>query len=226
MVLVGVFGNLDAERARQITVGTVVSGIGRVLKVGTPMPARMRVHSAGLVVEIPVDRAVMVPAEVESNCYVRPIDGVAYCQVNGVTLQNTMLIVGQNQFGQVPFQIDQIRGSEHLDTVDVRVRLAGAADVISRIRVGDEDGGRNGNPLASGAVITAVSEARSIGPGMLDIEITLRLDAERTSNGRVYSGLSLRAGAVFAIRTARYEAQGQVLEVKPEWSPAPGGNER
>ena len=72
MTIVGMFGNLDAERAKQLTAGTAIDGVGTIRRVGQPIPAAVRVNANGLLVQIPIERAVMLPAEVEAGCEVQP----------------------------------------------------------------------------------------------------------------------------------------------------------
>jgi hypothetical protein len=215
MTLIGMFGNLDAERAKQLTAGTTIDGVGIIRKVGEPIPAAVRVNANGLIVQIPIERAVMLPAEVEAGCEVQPAQGVPFCQQNGIVLQPTIVLFGNHALGKLPFQIDQIRGRAPLSEIEVVVRLAGAPQVIAAVRLGDADRGLYYNPLASGATVTAVRPAANA-----QLDVTLRLQAERGSNGWIYASTPLRAGATFALRTARYELAGNVLTVSPEWAPA------
>jgi hypothetical protein len=215
MTLVGIFGNLDAARAAQLTPGTAVAGIGTIRKVGTPIPARYHVSSNGLLVEIPVESAVMLPAEVEGFCDVRPIGGMPYCQLDGLTVQATMLLEGELSGRRMPFQIDQVRGFEALAPVEVSVRFQADPGLIRQLRVGDVDRGATANPLASGAIITALKPQSTTGN---DTVATLRLNAERGSNGWVYTGRPLRAGASMLFRSERYELNGLITTISPEWS--------
>lgn len=218
MMLIGEFGNLDEERAKLLTPGTVVNGVGRIRKVGTPIPARVRVNANGLVVDMPVERAMMLPAEVEGFCEVRPIAGSPQCYGNGVALQPTFILSGEFSFGKLPFQIDQVRGLAPLEPVTVTARFASSPTVIAHLKVGDIDGGIFANPLAAGAVITAIT-TRRMSDALVEADVTLQLDAERGSNGWIYGTQPLRAGSAFVIRTPRYELQGAVADVKPDWTP-------
>ncbi len=212
MTIVGMFGNLDAERAKQLTVGTAVDGVGTIRKVGQPIPAAVRVNANGLLVQIPIERAVMLPAEVEAGCEVQPSQGAPYCTQNGIVLQPTMVLFGNHTLGKLPFQIDQIRGREALSDVEAVVRFAAPPQVLAAVKTGDVDRGVFFNPLASGAVVSAV---RTGGP---HIDVTLKLQAERGSNGWVYASAPRRAGAAFSLRTPRYDLSGTVLTVTPEWT--------
>ena len=214
MTLVGMFGNLDAEGAKQLTAGTVIDGVGTIRRVGQLIPAAVRVNANGLLVQIPIEQAVMLPAEVEAGCDVQPSQGAPYCTQKGIALQPTMVLFGNHALGKLPFQIDQIRGREALSEVDAVVRFAAPPQVIAGIKPGDVDRGLYFNPLASGATVTAVR------PGASHVDVTLRLQAERGANGWVYASSPLRGGSAFALRTARYELNGSVLTLSPEWTPA------
>jgi hypothetical protein len=212
MTLIGMFGNLDAERAKQLTAGTSIDGVGTIRRVGEPIPAGVRVNANGLIVQIPIERAVMLPAEVEAGCEVQPSQGVPYCMQNGIVLQPTMVLFGNHALGKLPFQIDQIRGRAGLIEIEVVVRFAAAPQVLAGVRTGDVDRGLYSNPLASGATV------RGVGPvAGSQVDVTLRLQAERGSNGWIYASAPLRAGGPFALRTPRYELAGTVLTITPEW---------
>jgi hypothetical protein len=219
VTLVGVFGNLDAERAKLLKPGDVVEGVGTIRVVGTPMPSQMRVTSNGLIIEIAIDRAVMLPAEVEGSCEMPPQSGMPYCLANGTSLQPTVVLMGQHAAGKLPFQIDQLRGPGALHSVEVVARFAGPARLISGIRAGDIDLGMFTNPLSAGATVVDVRR-RSLTPDVDQAEVTLQLKAEHGSNGWVYGSLPLRGGADIAFRNGRYQVNGPVISVRPEWTPA------
>ena len=141
MTIVGMFGNLDAERAKQLTAGSAIDGVGTIRRVGQPIPAAVRVNANGLLVQIPIERAVMLPAEVEAGCEVQPSQGTPYCTQNGIVLQPTMVLFGNHALGKLPFQIDQIRGREALSEVEAVVRFAAPSQVMAGIKPGDVDRG-------------------------------------------------------------------------------------
>ena len=212
MTVVGMFGNLDAERAKQLAVGMTIDGVGTIRKIGQPIPAAVRVNANGLLVQIPIERAVMLPAEVDAGCDVQPSQGTPYCTQNGIVMQPTMVLFGSHALGKLPFQIDQIRGREALSDVEAVVRFGAPPQVLAGVKAGDIDRGVFFNPLAAGAVVTAV---RAGGP---HVDVTLKLQAERSSNGWVYASAPLRAGAPFSLRTPRYDLNGTVLTISPEWT--------
>jgi hypothetical protein len=219
MIMVGVFGNLDAARAAELKPGTMVKGLGIIRKVDTPMPSRVRVSSNGLNVEIPIDSAVMLPAEVEAFCEVRPLGGTPFCQIDGVTVQATMMLMGEHGTSKLPFQIDQVRGAEALEPIEAVVQMVGAPAVIAQLRVGDVDRGGSSNPLAAGGTITQIGSRSTSGANQTAI-VTMRLSAERGSNGWVYASRPLHAGTTVTLRTPRYELNGYVQKLTPEWTSA------
>lgn len=219
MVLVGAFGNLDADRAKRLTVGMVVPGVGKILEVGTPIPATMRVNAAPLV-EIAMDQAVMLPAAIETHCDVRIQQGTPYCQVGPLILQHTSVLIGEGSGGKLPFQIDQVRSTDPLEAITIVARFGGPTSIVRGIRVGDVDQGVYANQLAAGATVTAVA-FRTLSADATQADVTVRVQVARTASGWFYVGAPLRAGGSFALRTQRYELGGTVMQVSPEWSPAP-----
>ncbi|MEO7158288.1 MAG: IPT/TIG domain-containing protein [Vicinamibacterales bacterium] len=219
VTLVGVFGNLDAERAKTLKVGDVIDGVGTIRALGEPMPAQLRVNSNGLTVDIPVDKAFMLPAEVESPCDVGNQTGAPYCIANTTSLQASVLMMGRHGSGALPFQIDQVRSLAPLEHVEVVATLIAVPTVIAQIRKGDVDFGAFTNPLATGATVIEVANTRRYNDELLQADVKLDLKAERGPNGWLYIGVPLRAGADFSLRTARYQASGRVLSIRPEWTP-------
>jgi hypothetical protein len=217
VMLVGVFANLDAERAKLIKPGDVIAGVGTVREIGEPMPAQLRVSSSVLTVQIPVENAVMLPAVVESICEMRPQTGIPFCVANDTSLQPTVVLMGQHAAGRLPFQIDQLRGGTTLESVEIDVRFTAPRSVMSTVRVGDVDRGPYPNPLAADAVVLNV-RSQVLNPDLMQADVTLRVKAERGSDGWVYASVPLRAGADLAMRTARYQLNGPVLAIRPEWT--------
>jgi hypothetical protein len=215
MIVVGMFGGLDAARAKTLAAGLAVPGVGTILQVGAPMPATVRINPAPLVT-LPVSQAVMVPAVVEVSCDVRVQAGAPYCHMGALILQTTTMLAGEMPDGKLPFQIDQIRSTANLETVTVTARISGVTPVVKQIRTGDVDLGLYVNPLAAGAKVltTKIVEAGDTS----HVDVTVELRSERTESGWQYAGLPLRAGAFLTLRTQRYELSGLVLLVSPEWS--------
>lgn len=218
VMLVGVFGNLDAQRAKLFKPGDVIAGVGTIREVAEPMPAQLRVASNIFTVQVPIANALMLPAVVESICEVRSQTGIPFCAANDTSLQPTVVLVGQHASGQVPFQIDQLRGGRPLETIEIAVRFTASRLLISLIVVGDADRGPFPNPLAADATVISTSST-PINPDLMQADVRLRVKAERGSNGWVFANQPLRAGADFALRTARYQLNGPVLAIRPEWTP-------
>jgi len=217
MTLVGVFGNLDAEGAKTLTVGTAVTGVGTIRKVGEPMPAKLRVNSNGLLVHIPVERTLMLPVEVEADCDFRAIGGDPYCQIGNISLQTSAILFGEHAGTKLPFQIDQVRSLQALEPIEVQARFSGASSTIGLIRVGDMDRGLFGNVLAAGATVMSV-QVRQVSATAAEASVRLRLSAERGPIGWIYMSAPLRAGGPIALRTSRYELSGVADAITPEWA--------
>lgn len=214
VILTGHFGNVDAANAGKLQAGVVVTGIGTVRRVAEPVPGRVRITQNPLTMEVPVERAVIVPAELNVPCEMRVLGGMTYCQVAGQTLVPTVVLIGQSPAGDVSFQIDQVRGFPELTTLAVEVRFAGPPSIINEIRPGDLDRGLYPNPLSAGARVLSVRRSSSS-----EADVTLEVQGERGSHSWIYQMLPLRAGSAFALRSNRYELSGTVQRVTPAWTP-------
>lgn len=219
VTLIGVFGNLDAERVKMLKPGDVIEGVGTIKAIGAPLPAQMRINSNGLSVEIPVDKAFMLPAEVESPCDIGNQTGVPYCIANATSLQASVVMMGRHGTGPLPFQIDQVRRIGPLERLEVVARVVATPGIIQSIRKGDVDHGQYANPLAHGATVLEVNNTRAYNNDLLQADVTLSLQVDRGSNGWIYTSLPLRAGADLPLQTPRYQVSGRILSVRPEWTP-------
>jgi hypothetical protein len=218
VTLVGVFGNLDAERVKLLKPGDVIAGVGTIRAIGQPLPAQMRINSNGLTVEIPVDKALMLPAEVETPCDIGNQTGQPFCLANATSLQASVMLMGRHASGPLPFQIDQVRSVAPLERVEVVARLIATAGVMQGIRKGDVDHGVYANPLANGATVIDVTEMRPYNNELLQADVRMSVKVERGSNGWVYLSQPLRAGGDFSLRTPQYQVGGRILSITPEWT--------
>ena len=217
--VVGTIGNLTLQRAQQITAGMTIAGIGEITEVSSPLPEATRVH-AGPVIEIPVAHAVRVPVTIRAACRVRAPQGVPQCAVGDAAIQVTSILMLNTAIGTLPFQVDQIRGLQPLEPVDIRLQVTARSEIVAQLRTGDIDSGQYANPLAAGAVLTAVERPVSLGSDTDRVDVTLRAQAQRGSSGWIYASVPVRAGAALPIRTSKYELQGLVLSVTPPWTAA------
>lgn len=218
VALVGTFGNLTAERAAGLTPGMEIANLGTIAGVGEAMPEATRVF-AGPVLEMPIDKAVRVPVVLHVACGVRAPQGVPQCTIGDAALRQTSMVVLTTPLGQLPFQVDQIRGLQPVEPVRVTVQFVARREILAAIRAGDTDHGEFRNPLAAGAVVTAVGSATRVAEDTDRVDLTLTADAQRGSSSWTYASASLRAGAQFLLRTPRYELQGTVIRIEPEWTP-------
>jgi hypothetical protein len=177
------------------------------------------------VLEIPIERAVRVPVVLRVGCAVRAPQGVPQCAVGDAPLQPLTILVLDTPAGKLPFQVDQVRGAQPLESVDVVVQFTARREVLARLRRGDADQGQYVNPLAAGAVVTAIGSAVSLGGDTERVDATLRADVQRTTAGWTYASAPLRAGSPFVLRTATYEVSGVVVRVSPEWTPPASGDQ-
>lgn len=220
VMVIGSFGNLTADRALGLKAGMNVGGVGDIVTIGRALPETTRVY-AGPVLEIPVDKAVRVPAALRVNCAVRASQGTPHCVVGDVILQPTAIMSLTTPIGVVPFQIDQIRGSQPLEPVEVTAQFADRPVVIGQIRKGDVDLGVFVNELAAGAVVTGVSAPRALSSDAARVDVTLIAQAQRGTGSWTYAAAPLRVGSPYTLTTPRYELRGTVIQVSPPWSPLP-----
>jgi len=219
VIVVGTIGNLTAERATGLKAGMALQGLGIVLEVGTPLPEVTRVF-AGPVLEIPVDKAVRVPAVVRVGCSIRAPQGTPQCVIGDTTLQPTAIVFVETPLGRLPFQIDQIRGTQPLEPVTLTVQFEGRPALITQIRRDDVDQGSYFNDLGAGARVTAVSTPRMQTPDYGRVDVTIAAQAQRDTTSWVYATVPLRVGAGLQLRTPRYDLRGTIVAVSPEWSPS------
>jgi hypothetical protein len=221
VTVIGSFGNLTAERAATIKAGLTIAGIGEVIQVGQPLPEITRVF-AGIVLEIPVDKAVRLPAAIRVGCHVRAPQGVPQCVVGDVVLQPTALLFAKSELGTVPFQIDQIRGQQPMQPLRLTVQFVGRSLVLGQMRKGDVDYGAFVNELAAGAVVVDLSPALALGQDTVRIDATLQAQGQTGGSSWLYASAPIRVGAALMFRTPRYEIAGTVVRIEPEWSGATG----
>ena len=217
VIVVGSFGNLTAERAGELKTGMSLQAFGTVLAIGSPVPESTRVY-AGPAIEIPIDKAVRVPAVIRVGCSMRAPQGTPVCVAADVALQPTVIAFVETAIGRLPFQIDQIRGAQPLEPVTVTVQLDGRDVMLREIQPGDVDQGAFANELAAGARVLKVSPPRTIGGTAAQLDATLLVQAQRDSSSWTYGSNPLRVGAPFLIRTPKYELRGTVIKVSPSWS--------
>jgi hypothetical protein len=220
VTIVGTLGNLTAERASAIKPGMALPGVGEILEVGTPLPEATRVF-AGPVLEIPIETAVRVPVEVRAGCTVRAPQGTPQCTIGDAVLQPTGLMVVKTELGALPLQVDQIRGTQPLESVAITVQFVNRRELLAQVKPGDADYGDYMNPLAAGATVSRISAPVPIGADTQRIDVALTAQAQRGTSSWIYAAAPLRAGAPFTLRTPQYLLQGQVLTIDPEWSAAP-----
>src|SRR5262245_55307197 len=215
VLLAGSFGNLTAERARSIVAGMPLTGVGQVVQVSEPLPESTRVV-AGPVIEVPVKDAVRVPAIVEVGCHLQSQQGTPQCLVGDVVLQPTALMLVETPLGKLPFQVDQVRGTDPVETIEFVVDVTGRTDVLNSVRTGDVDHGLYFNPLAGGARVVELGPLKPSGDmGRIDLKLTAQ--AQKGAGGWIYGSAPLKVGLPFVLRTPRYEVQGTVVRVTPPW---------
>jgi hypothetical protein len=216
VLVVGNFGNLSADRGGAITKGVTIEGLGTVVDVGKPVPESTRVQ-AGPILEIPVEKAVRVPAVIRMGCSVRAPQGHPQCVLGDAVLAPSVIVFVETAAGRLPFQIDQLRGPQPVEQVTATVQFEARSVVLENIARGDVDQGEFANELSAGARVTTLSGLRSVGNDMARVDVTMAIPAQRNNSSWLYNSTALRAGASITMRTSKYELTGTVIQVTPSW---------
>jgi hypothetical protein len=219
LAAIGAFGDLDESGAAKITAGVELPELGTVAAVAKPGQDATQVLSAPGLVGVPNASGRRVPAVIHFRCHVRTQQGRPHCMVGDTAVEAPNLLMLPTPAGQKPFQIEKVRSIQPLESVQIRVRLAGAPSVLSLIRAGDMDLGGTANPLALLAKVASAGTVRRINEGSAEIDVTLIAELQRVDGGWLYDSAPLRAGMAFQLRTSRYQASGTVIDV-----PSPGGD--
>ena len=220
VMLVGTFGNLTAERAAGLKQGMTIPSIGEIVAIAPALPETTRVF-AGPVLEIPIAQAVRVPVVLRVACAVKAPQGVPQCTLGDAVLQPTSMLLMKTPVGPLPFQVDQMRGLQPVEPVQVVIQVTARTEIIDQIKKGDADYGQYMNPLAAGASVESVGKRLQMGYSTDRVDVALITQAQRGSSSWTYAALPLRAGGALTLRTPRYEVQGIVLMVTPDWTTSP-----
>jgi hypothetical protein len=234
VVVAGMLTGLTDETAAQIPDGMTIPGVGEVLRVGRPVPEVTRVFTGRSTVEIPVATSVRVPLEIRVGCAVRVREGIPDCVIGTVGLAPRVVLLLETPLGKLPFQVDQVRGPQPLDAVEVRVRFVGDPTVLALLEHGDRDLGPAMNEFAAGAEVIEAGPVRRlptpvtvladthllVGSDLAARDVTLRLQGQRSTSGWIYRTEPLRPGGVFELRTTEYELRGALVVVSERGGPA------
>jgi len=207
VVVVGMFGNLKPEQTASIKVGLIVPAVGEVVAVGKPVSQVTRIFSKLTEVEVQVPNGLMVPVAMRMACWVRAAQGQPECVANGTGLHPSALMFLPTPVGTLPFQIDQVRGTQPLVPIDITVRFSGPPEALAQLTIGDADLGEITNELSVGGRVTGLTG----GGSTRDARLTV--NAQQGNAGWIYTNHPLRVGGPFAMKNARYELNGTIVHV-------------
>ncbi len=207
VVVVGMFGNLTSEQASSLKVGLVIPSVGEVVAVGKPVPQIARIFSRPNIVQVPVPNSLMVPVMMSMGCWVRSSQGEPECVANSVGLHPLGLLFLPTPMGTLPFQVDQVRGTQPLVPLEITVRFSGPPEALVLLKVGDQDHGAVANELSIGGTVTGVTG----GGGSRDARMTV--NGQQGSAGWLYDNQPLRVGGGFTLTTPGYQLSGTVVRV-------------
>jgi hypothetical protein len=90
-------------------------------------------------------------------------------------------------------------------TLNARVRVAAAAEVLRMVSVGDRD-----DSLDDRAAVVVETRHQT---NPMELDVILRLGVDAAGDGWGYRGRAVKAGAPFTLTTERYMIAGTVLEI-------------
>jgi hypothetical protein len=211
IVAIGAFGNLDADGASKLTVGTRLADAGEIMAVGTAVPDRTDVFSGSKVVGVQLRGALQLPAVVKLVCRIQAQQGTPYCVSNNVTIAPRALLTVPTPLGTTPFQVQRVRSAAPLQRVTVGVRLTGAPSTIGQVHVGDVDTGGSDSDVEVLARVESV--ARPGGENATAADVQLSANVQQVNGGWLYDSAPLRLGSSIMLRTTRYELAGVVIKI-------------
>ena len=209
VIVVGMFGNLKPEQTSSLSAGMVIPAVGELIAVGKPVPQVARVFAGPNSVEVPVPNAMMVPVVMRTGCWVRAAQGQPECVANDTGLHPLALLFLPTPVGTLPFQIDQVRGTQPLVSLDITVRFNGTPEAMAQLKPGDTDLGEITNELSVGGTVTGVTGGGSTR------DARMKVNAQQGTSGWIYANDPLRIGGPFTLRTPGYELQGTVVQMAP-----------
>jgi hypothetical protein len=211
VVVAGRFINVSAEQARQIQKAMPLPFPGTLLDVAASRASIPRVYFGGTPVDVPEPRRLEVPAALQLDCFIKVTDGYPECGRQEFTLRPKHIMAIPVSGETISFQVDQLRGSETVIELPVRVRLVGSAEAIALVRTGDEDSDLAGNPFALGARVGSVAPLSSA--GATDRIASLIVRVQRLPTGWWMGPYQVRVGAQLAFATDRYALTATVLAI-------------
>jgi hypothetical protein len=220
VIVVGSFGNVTDAQVAQVKPGLSIAGFGEIVEVGRPDQPSTRVFAGSKTVEVKDPPSVRLPVAIRAGCTIRSREGHPVCSVGEVDVQPGALFMLATDFGQLTFQVDQVRALTPLEAMRVVVRFANEPRLLSMIRRGDVEIGKVENPLASGATVVEVSSPR---PDLR--EVVFQLAAQREADGWIYRSEPVRVGTPFVFRTPMYELTGTVLTLEKSTA-SPGSTDQ
>lgn len=234
MEVAGSFQGLPDAWAKQVKVGDQFppggnSPIARVVAIGGPAPARLRVRAGDVVLGVPMANATELTATLRVNCsVVSSADGSARCQVSGPQHVSTigpdavLVLPGAN--GWMNFQISDVHLTTAPAVAQARVRFLATPEVAAKIEAGDADSSPKVLAQSHAATVVAVTGNRAassaeagsrppLGGSLRVIDVAMRVPIEEAAGGWLYKQEPFKAGAPFSFETPQYVVNGDVIDV-------------
>jgi hypothetical protein len=214
----GSFKGITQASAAKITAGLkLTSGdapAADVVSVGAPAPASLRLRAGEVMLPLPLEGQVELPAVLRVRCYVEGTpDGLLRCLVPGprqaapVAPDVNLTLPGPD--GWLSFQITTVASNSAPAFARARVRFKTTAEVVRRMKAGDIDRSQKAYDASHGATVTALPTPA----GAQLWEVTLNVPVEWNGAGWTYKQLPLKIGKALSFETLEYAFDGVITDV-------------
>jgi len=206
----GTLFDLDEAGAQALRVGPASANAAaqaEIVQLGPVAPGRHRLTTDRGTADVAIPDRVERPVVMVLQCDFDPNSD--QCAVGGTALAATpspVIRVAGPGGTTLSLAVEELFPVEPPHPAIVRVRFAGAAEMLDLIRPGDRD--RTLDERA--ATVTAVERRRTDG-GMPIVDATLTLGVDDSRDGWRYRGRPASPGARFTLTTNRYVADGSVI---------------
>ena len=179
-----------------------------IVNLGPVRPEHRRLAVGASEVDVPYEGRWARRAVVTVRCDPDPYSDD--CTIGGKALAVTPLpvVVISGPSAPMSFAVDEVLPDALPRVADVRVRLAGSAELLDGVTRGDRDA------FLDDRAATVVDLKRRPSPGGAStLDVVLRLGADAFLDGWRYRGRELKPGATFTLSTDRYVATGSILTI-------------
>jgi hypothetical protein len=237
MEVSGVFLGVDGALLGELKPGLKFqpgNNEAEILKIGTPVPAVIRVRAGAATLTVPAVNAKELPATLRVRCTLTPsANGAVICTMSGsqspVAPDSVLTLEGASRL--VSFQIGEVSVTSASPISEAHVRFVVSPELLARLKVGDRDSSPNAAGLFRQATIVSLGGSRPISAaeagrdaplgGILRVvDATMRVPVDRSHSEWTYKDAPFKVGAPFMFETPQYVVRGEVVDMTvPKDSP-------